>query len=263
MNRQLVNNKPIDVMVLGTYHFANPGRDLHNLKVDNVLTDRRQAELDSVAKAILAFKPTQVMVEMQGESPSFEVPSFKSFNTTTLLSDSNEIVQLGFRIARMAHLLTVNGIDVQPKTDEEDYFPYDKVKKSAGIFGQNNILQKMNDSLSGWTKLFEAKQAKSTIPNLLSFVNSPETREIFHHPYYDMLKIGDGNTQAGAELNARWYLRNAKIFGKVIHLAKPGNRILIVYGMGHIYWLRHFASETTGYRFVDPLPYLARANNAS
>ena len=40
---------PIQVMVLGTYHFGNPGLDLHNMKVDSVLTSARQAELADVA----------------------------------------------------------------------------------------------------------------------------------------------------------------------------------------------------------------------
>ena len=56
-----------------------------------------------------------------------------------------------------------------------------------------------------------------------------------------------------------WYLRNAKIFAKLMTVARPGDRVLIVYGSGHNYWLRHFASTTPGYRNVDPTPYLTRA----
>ena len=40
---------------------------------------------------------------------------------------------------------------------------------------------------------------------------------------------------------------------------KPGDRVLIVFGAGHGYWLRHFASETPGYRNVDVRPYLQKA----
>ena len=32
---------PVEVMVLGAYHFGNPGRDTHNIKVDTVLTPQR------------------------------------------------------------------------------------------------------------------------------------------------------------------------------------------------------------------------------
>ena len=31
---------PIEVMVLSTYHFDNPGKDVNNVKADDVLTPR-------------------------------------------------------------------------------------------------------------------------------------------------------------------------------------------------------------------------------
>lgn len=79
-------------------------------------------------------------------------------------------------------------------------------------------------------------------------------------PYYSILGIGDSEQQPGAELNALWYMRNAKIFAKLMTVAEPGDRLLVVYGGGHNYWLRHFASETPGYRSVDPVPYLEEAS---
>jgi hypothetical protein len=56
-----------------------------------------------------------------------------------------------------------------------------------------------------------------------------------------------------------WYLRNAKIFGKLMTVTNPGDRVLVVYGSGHNYWLRHFATETPGFRNVDPRPFLHKA----
>ena len=73
-----------------------------------------------------------------------------------------------------------------------------------------------------------------------------------------MLGLGDTEQQPGADLNAYWDLRNAKIFAKLMTVAKPGDRILVVYGAGHNYWLRHFAGTVPGYRNVDPAPYLSR-----
>ena len=50
---------PVDVMVLGAYHFGNPGLDTNNINVDSVLTPEKQAQLEAVAKALLAFRPTR------------------------------------------------------------------------------------------------------------------------------------------------------------------------------------------------------------
>lgn len=71
-----------------------------------------------------------------------------------------------------------------------------------------------------------------------------------------ILDIGNNDTHAGAGLNAKWYLGNAKIFAKLMYVAKPGDRGLAEYGAGHNYRLCHFAAETPGYKFIDPVPYL-------
>lgn len=44
-------------------------------------------------------------------------------------------------------------------------------------------------------------------------------------------------------------------------MAKPGERILVLFGAGHSYWLRHFASSTPGFTSVDPMPYLETADS--
>lgn len=250
---------PVEVMVLGAYHFGNPGLDLNNVKVDSVLTPRRQAELERVAQAIGAFKPTHVMVEMQSVAPDLAIAEFTRFDDAMLAKDANEIVQIGYRIARNIGLRTVNGIDEQPKDGEPDYFPFDKVQDAAGKFGQTAQLAASNTAPAAAAKAFEADLATHSVGQMLTRMNTPRTAMTGMDSYYSILPIGDHDNQAGADLNAAWYLRNAKIFGKLMSLVKPGDRVLVVYGSGHGYWLRHFASETPGFRFVDPRPYLAKA----
>ncbi|MGL4541538.1 MAG: DUF5694 domain-containing protein, partial [Polymorphobacter sp.] len=251
---------PVQVMVLGSYHFGNPGLDVNNVKVDSVLTPERQAELAAVARALAEFKPTHVMVEMQSDAPDFAIAEYARFDDAMLASQANEIVQIGYRTARVAGIKVVNGIDEQPKAGEPDYFPYDKVGASAAKFGQSALLTAANAQIAPWMKAFEAAQKSSSVAQLLTMMNAPGTPVSGMAFYYDILPVGDADDQAGADLNAAWYLRNAKIFGKAMHVAKPGDRVLIVYGAGHGFWLRHFAQNVSGYQLVDPLPYLARAN---
>jgi hypothetical protein len=75
----------------------------------------------------------------------------------------------------------------------------------------------------------------------------------------EMLTVGDAKQQPGAELNAYWYMRNAKIFGKLMTLTKPGDRVLVLFGSSHSYWLRHFAREVRGFQDVDVRPFLRGA----
>lgn len=250
---------PVDVMFVGAYHFDNPGLDLNNIKVDSVLTPAKQAELERVAAALARFRPTHVMVEMQSEAPDFAVAEYDRFTPAMLAKDSNEIVQIGYRIARAAGVKTVNGIDEQPKAGEPDYFPYDKVQATAAKFGQTAQLEALNTPIAAWSKRFEADQKTLSVAQMLMQVNDPAGIQGNMDSYYGLLPLGDRDEQTGADLNAAWYLRNAKIFGKLMQVAKPGDRVLVVYGGGHGYWLRHFASQVPGYRNVDVMPYLKSA----
>ena len=54
-------------------------------------------------------------------------------------------------------------------------------------------------------------------------------------------------------------MRNAKMFAKIGLIAKPGERVLVLVGSGHKYWLDHFAATTPGFTSVDPRAYLKKA----
>ena len=76
--------QPVQVMVLGSYHFGNPGRDKVNAHVDDVTTQQRQRELEALADAIAEFKPTRVMVEAQRPGPTYDVTDFARFSPKML-----------------------------------------------------------------------------------------------------------------------------------------------------------------------------------
>jgi hypothetical protein len=253
--------QPVQVMVLGTYHFANPGLDLNNIKSDSVLTPRRQQELQRVARALAAFRPTHVMVEMQGGLPSLAVAEYARFDDAMLARDANEIVQIGYRTARLAGLGSVHGIDEQPAAGEPDYFPYDKLQATAARLGATERLAALNQPVAAWLKDFEAAQKTSSVGQLLMRMNDMNGLQGDMSPYYGALGIGDADEQTGADFNAMWYLRNAKIFAKLMLVAKPGSgaRVLVVYGGGHLFWLRHLARHTPGYADVDVMPVLKKA----
>lgn len=252
----------VEVMVLGAYHFGNPGKDVNNQQVDSVLVPKKQAELEALARALLTFRPTKVMVEMESSAANLAVPLYRSFTLDRLRTEANEIDQIGFRVAKMAGHTDVYGIDEQPAKGEPDYFPYDKLQEAEAKFGQKGRIDAANASFKPRFEAFEANQKVQSVGQMLSQINNAKQIRDERFFYYGVLDIGDTNTQAGADLNAMWYLRNAKIFAKLMHVAKPGDRVLTVYGGGHSYWLRHFAAETPGYKFVDPVPYLKAVKHA-
>lgn len=106
----------------------------------------------------------------------------------------------------------------------------------------------------------DAEVANCSIAGRLNFHNDPTlTAEGHRKLYYGMMRFGDADQQVGAELNSYWYMRNAKMFAKADLVAEPGDRILMIVGSGHKYWLDHFVTESEGYALVDARPYLKEA----
>ena len=251
---------PVQVMVLGTYHMGNPGLDVNNLKADDPTSARRQRELASLATALARFEPTKILVEAEAKGPDFKVASYTAFTPATLATSRNETVQIGYRLANRLGHTAVFGIDEQPGPGEPDYFPYDKLAAFAAAHGQSAELDALSSPVQAFLKDFETQQPNRSVSQLLAIMNNSSGMFNRMGPfYYASLKFGDGEAQPGADLNGGWYLRNAKIFAKLINVAKPGDRLLVIYGSGHGYWLRHFARETPGFALVDVVPYLKAA----
>ena len=250
---------PVEVMVLGTYHFDNPGLDLNNPKIDDVLKPQRQRELEALATALAEFQPTKIMVERV--SPDLVDPKFAGFTPAALQQERDERVQIAYRLAHRLGFETVYAIDEQPGPGEPDYFPFGKLMEWAKA---NEASDRVDSFITkGKAKAAEIEQLQSeTIPAALAALNAPEVTEEDQGLYYETLAVGDAEKQPGADLNAMYYLRNAKIFSKLQQVAEPGDRLLVVYGSGHNYWLRHFADTTPGYRTIDPVPYLRKADVA-
>lgn len=248
---------PVQVMVLGVYHFANPGQDLNNVETDNVLTDKRQAELAALGRALEAFEPTIVAVESTPPPPYVD-DGYAGFTPAMLASEANETVQIGYRVAHLAGLETVHGIDEQPSEGEPDYFPYGTVAAFAEREGREEDLAALSD-MSELIGQFEAYQETRSIPALLKLHNTGFMPDAF---YWDIIGFGEGEDQPGAELAAYWFMRNAKIFNKLQQVTQPGDRVLVVYGSGHKAWLDELVSKTSGYELIDPVPYLDRAIDA-
>ena len=149
----------------------------------------------------------------------------------------------------------VYAIDEQSETI--DYFPYDKVEAFANSNQQEARLAAGRAWGTRITAEFEKAQKTRSVRELLIKLNAPQrAKEEMESFYYPALAIDDSKKQPGAELNVGWYQRNAKIFAKKNLAAKPGDKILVVFGAGHNYWLRHFVNQMPGYKLVDVNNYL-------
>lgn len=133
--------EPVRVLVLGTYHFDNPGLDLVNAEADDVLTAKRQAELQDLAARLAAFKPTAIAIESVRRGEDFLDQRYGAFTPESLGTDRNEIAQIGYRVAHQLGLTRVYAVDEQQ--GEVAFFPFDRVRSLAERAGAPEIIDGM------------------------------------------------------------------------------------------------------------------------
>ena len=257
---QTPDPEPIEVMVLGTYHMGNPGQDLHNARIDPVTTPAKQAELEAVAEALARFQPTAIAIERVARNASDMLDHrYPDFTPADLLTNPDERVQLGYRLAHRLGLERVYAIDEQDRDGQPSYFPFEDVQSWAEANGRSGALGAMSERVGAMVADMEARQRTTTVGGLLRWMNTPERTASDQAFYTALLAFGAGDAQPGAVLNGRWYTRNAVIFARLMQTARPGDRIVVIYGAGHGYWLREFARTTPGFRLVEANDYLPPA----
>lgn len=248
---QAVESKPAPakVMIVGTFHLDNPGRDVFNVQVDDVLTEKRQAELAGIARALARFEPTEVMVEWP---KALADERYASFRADKLPPSRNEVVQLGFRLAAMRELEHVQGIDVAGE------FPFDPVKAYAGSHGMQPRLDAALAGAGKEVQELSRRVREGSLGSVLRYMNSP-SRALGNHGFYmDMLRYGDGDTQPGARLVGAWYARNLAICARLLQSLSAGGRAVVFFGEGHAYLLRQCVVEAPEVELVEANEYLPK-----
>jgi Family of unknown function (DUF5694) len=183
---------PVQVLFVGVFHMNNPGRDIHNIQVDDVLTPGRQAEIEAVTDALARFRPTAVAVE---DDPGKPGARYAQYRAGTLAPSRNETVQLGFRLAAKMDLPTVTGIDV------EGDFPYEAVDTYARAHGQGVLLDAASTEVEAFLRRVSDLLAHGTIGQALRFLNDPDEIARDNASFYGTARrIGGGAEQPGAEL---------------------------------------------------------------
>ena len=239
--------EPVRVMVIGTVHLSNPNGDRLNVAVDDVLSDKRQAELAALNDALARFAPTKVAVEW----PAALVDErYAKFLAGTLEPSRNEVVQISFRLARTLGLKAVYGVDI------EGDFPFEAVDAFATAHDQAHLIEDATAVLADLVAESQKTIDEGTIADLLRLLNRPERMAADNAFYRTLLRVGGGDDQPGALLLAAWQKRNLLICARLLQLSQPGDRIVVLFGAGHGHLLRQCISETPGFELVEPNDYL-------
>lgn len=216
---------------------ANPGRDIFNMQADDVLAQKRQKEIAELIEVLKKFKPTKIAIESDIWSKR-RTDEYASYLAGKHMLSQNEIEQIGFRLAKEMGHKTIYPVDV------DGDFPMGRVTNFAKANGRGD---KLDAAMSGWGVLVKEQGEylqKHTILETLQLINSDQRAARDIGLYFELVRYGDTSDYAGADLLAAWYQRNVRIYQNIVKLIEsPNERVLVVYGSGHLPWLRQMVSN--------------------
>lgn len=242
--------EPARVMLVGMFHFANPGRDMVKSRVINVMAAPNQAYLDGLAARLATFRPTDVLLEcsptVQGEYDK----KFRDYVAGRFELPPNESYQIGFRVAKLAGLSGVTCFDEDViGWDSQPMFEYmDKHQPQT-----RQELEALYKALSAST---DKEQSTLSLAQLLRLASDP-ARDAFNKGLYLRTnEVGAGGGFAGADASASWWHRNFRMYANIQKAAAPGRRVLALAGQGHTAILKDLLAVDDRRKSEDVRGYL-------
>lgn len=245
-----------EVLILGTFHMANPGHDINNIQADDVLSLQRQQQMAELMAVLKKFNPTKIAIEANVGTEK-RPQQYADYLAGKYELTRNEIDQVGFRLAKELGHKQIYCVDA------DGDFPYTRVVNYAKA---NNLIAQLDAiTREGQESAKESGDflKAHTILEMLLHVNAEAHVAQDLSWYYKVLRLGDPWEYAGPELWASWYQRNIRIYSNIVKLTdtpspadpnaasggvKPKERILVIFGYGHLGWLRPLAANDPNVR---------------
>jgi hypothetical protein len=227
-----------EVLVLGVYHMANPGHDIVNMQADDVLAPMRQEQIAQLLEVLKRFKPTKIAIEADVWTQRVG-QEYSDYIAGKYSLSRNEVDQIGYRLAKELGHKTVYPVDVDGE------FPWQRVVNYAKASDRSKELDAMMGWVSARVKAQNAYLTSHTILETLLYMNADDKVGEDVGFYYRLAQFGESGDWAGADLVSDWFRRNMRICSNVVQLAdSPDERVLVIFGAGHLGWLQHdFASN--------------------
>lgn len=251
------------VLLLGTFHFRE--------FADEMLSENRQKEVQEVVDLLAEFAPTKVMVEVRPEREQEVNRQYREYLEGAFSLPANEIHQLGFRIARMMGHDRVHPVDeLGRQYDAWDHL-FEYGRKRLGL-PEGPLSEKDKEVI--WRRLHDteatdrffalyrhdtALRQRQSLRKHLIYENSAERILVGHGHYLAWLRENEpGDYTMPDHISGWWYDRNLRIFANIRRITEvPGDRVLVIYGYGHLPILRHCFQASYEYDLLEVAQFLA------
>jgi len=242
--------EPAKVMLLGMFHFANPGRDMVKSRVIDVSTPQNQAWLEGLAERMAAFRPTDVLAECSPADQAKYDESFREYVAGRFVLPANETYQIGFRVAKKAGLAHVTCFDEDSVGwDAAPMFEYLEKNDPETKKALEATFQSLGASM-------DEEQATLPLVKLMQLANDPARDALNKSLYLRTNEVDAGGGFAGADASASWWHRNFRMYANIQKAAAPGRRVIALAGQGHTAIMKDLLGVDDRRVAEDVRPYL-------
>jgi len=244
------------VLLVGSFHFAYYDLDAHVTDKDkrvNVLEPKRQREMEELVDHIARFKPTAIAVEA-GANTGYLMKHYRSYQRTDSLTRADEMDQIGFRLMKRFGLDTIFGVDapglVNDLYDDPDSLLLRPLLDSIYADWDFTSDDPTSQRYTAWYRSFDEYHIDHTLLESFLYHNADKTLDRDYGAYLN----GDfklGRYRGADALAMHWYARNLRILRNIqeLHL-KPDDRLVVLYGAGHMGILKHLFACTPEFELV-------------
>ncbi|PKB15596.1 DUF5694 domain-containing protein [Flavobacterium sp. 5] len=248
LNAVSAQPKKKQILVIGTFHFENPGLDVAKVNTFNVMTDKSQKELENITNKIKKFGPDKVFVEWNYEKQD-KLDKFYNRNTDSILKkNADEIVQLALRSAKKLGHKRLFGIDYN-----QTNFPYDSLTKGMTEANQVGLLKSNLETMAYYENSQNEKIAKYNLTELLVDINTTKSNAENIEWYLGTAnRAGKVDNFVGAYLVSEWYRRNLYMYSLIQKLTESkDNKVMVLLGAGHAAMLREFIKHDPNFEIIE------------
>jgi len=254
------------VLLLGTFHFDDPGLDSYQPETSwDPNSVEHQKQIDEVVQLFGRFRPTRIAVEWKSTHQEELDATYHAWLDGEAQLGASEVQQLGFRLARRFAHPTIYAVDVAgrsclPDMTEEEY---ERQVSEAMAEADPALVQRQLNLEARYNAAYQFYDSlKVAVPlrEYLLRTNDPEVVASWHgHYLIGTFYLGVGADYLGPDMRTEWYNRNLRILRNLQRISsKPGERILLIIGSGHLPILRHAVIASPEYKLVEVREYLGR-----
>ncbi|MFD2938642.1 DUF5694 domain-containing protein [Flavobacterium notoginsengisoli] len=246
-NMASAQTKKKQILLVGTFHYANPGLDVAKLNSFDILSEKSQKELEIMSDKIKKFGPDKIFVEWEFNE-QVDLDKFYNKNTDSLFkTNKNEITQLALRTAKKLNHKKLYGMNLYTS------FRYDSLMMAMEKANQQDLLKRNNEWKKKNEKDHNERITKSSLQELMLHYNKKETENKNIQWYLEVAnRAGNPDDFTGPSLVSNWYKRNLYMYSLIQKLTETADtKIMILVGAGHAALIREFIEHDPTFELVE------------